>query len=288
VVLAGADHAGRSTAVYVWVPVGLETRIYPVVPPSGVPERVTIYRAPTTVADASEIATWLGDHVDAEVGVRGRALELLGDEELATAFARARVLDATDPETGNEMVGIVRYEERALDDPERAGGVLYDGLAVQRALRERLPDDERGLDHLHVALLDRALGTWGTDGRWHKRVAILGQPTLVSVPGLYEAPAKPEAYYREKGAQAMVTGDAPPREVLESAVDGAFLVADDPRTTEALQGYALAAVDYLRTGEPFCEEAGCRLYDAHRQPALIEAQLSDPPFCERHAAMYGG
>jgi len=250
-------------------------------------DKVSLSRAPTTVAEATEIADWLGERVDAEVGVRDRATDRFGDDDLARAFAKARVLDAGDPETGNEMLGVVRYEERALESPERAGGVLYDGLAVQRALRERLPADERGLEHLHVVLLDRALATWGGDGRWHKRVAVLGQPALLSVPGLYEAPAKPEDYYREKGAQAMVTGDAPPREVLESAVDGRFLVADDPRTTDALQGYALAAVDYLRTGEPFCDDEGCRLYDAHRQPALIEAQLEGSPFCERHAALYG-
>jgi hypothetical protein len=251
------------------------------------PDRVALSRAPTTVAAASEIAGWLGNRVDAEVGVRDRALDRVGDDDLAREFAGARVLDPGDPETGNEMLGIVRYEERALDAPDRAGGVLYDGLAVQRALRERLSADERGLDHLHVVLLDRALATWGGDGRWHKRVAVLGQPALVSVPGLYEAPAKPEAYYREKGSQAMVTGDAPPREVLESAVDGRFLVEDDPRTTDALKGYALAAVDYLRTGDPFCDVEGCRLYDAHRQPALLEAQLEGSPFCERHASLYG-
>jgi hypothetical protein len=250
-------------------------------------DRVTLYRAPTTAAAAEPIGDWLDDRTGAAVDVRDRALDRFGDEALAREFARARVLDAGDPETGNEMLGIVRYEERALDDPERAGGVLYDGLAVQRALRERLPADERGLDHLHVVLLDRALATWGGDGRWHKRVAVLGQPALVSVPGLYEAPAKPEAYYREKGSQAMVTGDAPPREVLESAVDGQFLVEDDPRTTDALKGYALAAVDYLRTGEPFCDDEGCRLYDAHRQPALIEAQFEGSPFCERHGRLYG-
>ncbi len=252
------------------------------------PERVSLYRAPTTAAELPEIAGWLDDRIDATVGIRDRALDLLGDEDLAGAFASARVLDPTDPETGNTMLGIVRYEERALADPERAGGVLYDGRSLQRALRERLPAGERGLDHLHVAVLDRALGTWGTgDGRWHKRIAVLGQPTLLSVPGLYEAPAKPESYYQRKGATAMVTGDAPPREVLESAVDGEFLVADDPRTSAALKGYALAAVDYLATGQPFCEAEGCRLYDAHRQPALIEAQLRDPPFCDRHAARYG-
>ncbi|MFB6160272.1 MAG: DUF6775 family putative metallopeptidase [Haloferacaceae archaeon] len=250
-------------------------------------DRVTLYRAPTTVADAAAIASWLRDRVDATVCVRDRFLDRYGDESLARAFASARVLSPYDRETGNEMLGIVRYEERALEDPTRAGGVLYDGLAVQRACNERLPDDERGLDHVHVPLLDRAVATWGDhDGRWHKRVTVPGQPALVSVPGLYEAPAKPEAYYEAKQKHALVSGDAPPREVLEETVEGDFLVADDPRTAEALKGYVLAAVHYLATGEPFCDAERCRLYNAHRQPALVRAQLREPEFCERHAELY--
>jgi hypothetical protein len=248
-------------------------------------EQVTLYRAPTTEANAVAVAEWLAERVDAEVAVEDRLLGRLAEDSLAAAFAEARVRSPYERETGNAMLGVVRYEERALESPERAGGVIYDGLAVQDALRERL---ETPLDHLHVPLLDRVVGTWGDhDGRWHKRVAVLGQPNLVSVPGLYEAPAKPEAYYRAKQSHALVAGDAPPREVLEREVEGEFLVADDPRTTDALKGYVLAAYHYLETGEAFCETAGCRLYDAHRQPGLVEAQLREPEFCEPHAARYG-
>jgi hypothetical protein len=247
---------------------------------------VTLYRAPTTPADADAIADWLRDRIDGEVRVRDR---LLGscDEGLAEDLAAARVTDPYDRETGTTLVGIVRYEERALANPERAGGVVYDGRAVGRALNARLPDDQ-GLDHLHVPLLDRVLGTWGDhDGRWHKRVAVLGQPSPISVPGLYEAPAKPEAYYEAKSKHAMLSGDAPPREVLEAEIEGDFLVADDPRTTEALKGYVLAAVDFVETGSAFCDDERCRLYDAHRQPGVVQAQLRDPDFCAAHAERYG-
>ena len=199
-------------------------------------DSVTLYRAPTTEADADEIADWLTGHVECEVTVRERFLDRFADEDLPKAFARARVLSPTERETGNTMLGIVRYEERALENPERAGGVIYDGLQIQRALGARIPADERGLDHLHVPLCDRVLGTWGGDGRWHKRVNVLGQPALISVPGLYEAPAKPEAYYREQQRHALLSGDAPPREVLENQVEGEFLVECDPRTTDALKG----------------------------------------------------
>jgi hypothetical protein len=251
-------------------------------------ETVTLYRAPTTPADADAIADWLRARVAAKVRVRDRLLGSVGDADaLAEEFAAARVTDPYDPETGNTMVGIVRYEERALSSPERAGGVVYDGRAVGRALNARLPD-RQGLDHLHVPLLDRVLGTWGDhDGRWHKRVAVLGQPSPISVPGLYEAPAKPEAYYEAKSKHAMLTGDAPPREVLEAEIEGDFLVADDPRTTDALKGYVLAAVDFVETGTAFCDDERCRLYDAHRQPGVVRAQLRDPEFCEAHAERYG-
>jgi hypothetical protein len=250
-------------------------------------EQVSLYRAPTTEADADAIAEWLRERVDATVTVRDRFLSMYADEDLPEDFAKTRVLDPYDPETGNTMLGIVRYEERALEHPERAGGVIYDGTQVQQILGARLPDDERSLDHCHVLLLDRVLGTWGDhDGRWHKRVNVLGQPALVSVPGLYEAPAKPEQYYKEQQKHAMLSGDSPPREVLENEVDGEFLVADDPRTTDALKGYVLQAVHYLETGDDFCEHEDCRLANPHRQPGVVEAQLTDPDFCEAHADRY--
>jgi hypothetical protein len=251
------------------------------------PDRVSLYRAPTTVADADAIADWLRDRIDADVSVRDRFLDLHTDEDLPEDFAAARVLSPYERETGNTMLGIIRYEERALEHPDRAGGVIYDGLQVQEALRPRLPADERTLDHCHVVLLDRVLGTWGEhDGRWHKRVNVLGQPALVSVPGLYEAPAKPESYYNEQQKHAMLSGDAPPREVLEEQVEGEFLVEDDPRTTEALRGYVLQAYHYLATGEGFCDDERCRLSNPHRQPGVIEAQLRDPEFCPTHAELY--
>lgn len=250
-------------------------------------ESVTLYRAPTTVADVDVIATWLEDVTEVPVTVRGRFLTNHTDDETAAAFANARVLSPYERETGNDMLGIKRYERRVLEDPSRGGGVLYDGYAIQDAIRQRLPVDCRSLDRPQIVFLDRAIGTWGEhDGRWHKRVSVLGQPALISIPGLYEAPAKPEQYYQAKQRRALLSGDPPPREVLEADIEGEFLIADDPRTTEALKGYALQAVHYLETGEAFCDEPCCRLYNAHRHPELIEAQLRDPPFCEQHTARY--
>lgn len=251
-------------------------------------EQVTVFRAPTTVADMDAIADWLADRIPATVCVEDRFLDAIDEgDEVAEGFARARVLSPYDRSTGNTMEGIIRYERRVLDDPTRGGGVLYDGSAIQAVLRQHLPGDENGLATLPVIPLDRALATWGDhDGRWHKRISVLGYPALLSVPGLYEAPAKPEAYYRAKQQHALLTGDAPPREVLEQEIEGDFLVADDPRTTDALKGYALQAYHLLETGEAFCTSPECRLYNAHRHGELIRAQLRSPTFCEDHADRY--
>ncbi|MXV62384.1 hypothetical protein GS429_09975 [Natronorubrum sp. JWXQ-INN-674] len=250
-------------------------------------DRVILYRAPTTVADVDAIGDWLEPRIDAAVAVRDRFLDVHRTEVLAERFAQARVPSPYERDTGNTMLGTIRYEERALAQPEREGGVLYDGVQIQRALNSALPEDERDLETLHVPILDRAIGTWGDhDGRWHKRVSVLGQPALVSVPGLYEAPAKPEAYYKEQQRHALLSGDTPPREVLENQVDGEFLIEDDPRTTDALKGYVLQTVDYLETGEAFCDREMCRLYNAHYHEDLIDAQLREPQFCTTHARLY--
>ncbi len=251
-------------------------------------DTVVLYRNPTSVADVDAIADWLADRLESEVLVRDRFLGVYRTDDLPERFAKARVLSPYDRSTGNTMLGTIRYEQRALDNPEREGGVLYDGLQIQQALNTALPADERSLDTLHVPILDRAIGTWGDhDGRWHKRVNVLGQPAIVSVPGLYEALAKPEAYYKEKQRHSLLSGDTPPREVLENRIDGDFLIEDDPRTTDALKGYVLQAVDYLQTGDPFCDREMCRLFNAHYHEDLVGAQLHEPEFCSEHARVYG-
>ena len=251
------------------------------------PDRITLYRAPTEFCDVDEIGDWVSDRIDARVGVSDRFLEVHTSEGIHESFARARVLSPFDRATGSTMYGILRYEERILEDPNRGGGVMYDGQTLQRALNGTLPDDERALDHLHIIFTHRIIGTWGEhDGRWHKRITVLGQPTLISVPGVAEAPAKPESYYQKKHQSALVTGDAPPRELLDATIEEDVLLPNDPRTTEVLKGYVLSAFDVIDTGGGFCDDPQCRLSNPHRHEGVIRAQLTEPEFCRAHADRY--
>jgi hypothetical protein len=52
-----------------------------------------------------------------------------------------------------------------------------------------------------------------------------------------------------------------------------------------MKGYVMQALFYHLTLDPFCSDKRCRLYNAHWQEEVLEAQLEEPEFCERHAKM---
>jgi len=44
----------------------------------------------------------------------------------------------------------------------------------------------------------------------------------------------------------------------------------------------MQAVFYYVTGEPFCDQLECRLYNAHWQKDLIYSQLEVEKLCDKH------
>ena len=72
----------------------------------------------------------------------------------------------------------------------------------------------------------------------------------------------------------------------KQAFAGDIMAYGDPRMTEVAKGYMMQAVIYMATGEPFCSDASCRLFNAHWQKELIAAQLGQgPEFCPYHAGV---
>jgi hypothetical protein len=202
---------------------------------------------------------------------------------VAAMLAEARV---TDPGRKAEAIGqpraVVEYERRMLDkEPPRPVGVLYDGFDLCAAYSLLLSNSRISPDDLVVVVTNILFGTIeDDDARYHARVAVFGSPCVVSTTGMVEAPARPRDYYVEK--QLGLAG--PP--ALEDTPER-WLRTDDPRITEVLKGYLAQAVMYHATGEPFCDDRGCRLFNAHWQEDLLFAQLgSEMEFCERHERMF--
>jgi len=73
---------------------------------------------------------------------------------------------------------------------------------------------------------------------------------------------------------------------LKERFKGDFIDYEDERLTEVVKGYVMQAVFYSLTSDPFCDDRGCRLYNAHWQEELIFAQLeSGYEFCPRHTGL---
>ncbi len=210
-------------------------------------------------------------------------------EELATELASAKVRGIEGSQEEQEpLYGEVQYEKRVLQEPHRRmTGILYDGYRLVRVFRGALPENEATTDFAHIAFTNRIISTYEKgDIRYHARVIMCDFPSLISTSGLVEAPAKPREYYLMKQKYA-ATDSEPPAQELKAAFEGRFIDYDDENMTQALKGYALQSIFYHTTGEPFCEDKDCMLFNAHWQEEVLNAQIVSGQLCERHEEMLG-
>lgn len=206
-------------------------------------------------------------------------------EEIAKKLATIKVRDLRNPNIDfKPLNGEVQFEKKLLTYPEnRLTGVLYDGFKLSRVFRNLISKSECDLRFLHIAFTNRLFGTldeW--DRRYHARVIILGYPSLISTTGIVEAPAKPREFYHLKQEYTMRGSTNIPIDIIKEKLKGRFIEYDDERLTEVMKGYVMQAIFYHVTFEAFCEDKNCRLYNAHWQEEVINAQLGNREFCERH------
>ncbi|MFQ5996865.1 MAG: DUF6775 family putative metallopeptidase [Dehalococcoidales bacterium] len=200
------------------------------------------------------------------------------------ASAKIQQTNQKIPSEQEPLYGEIEYEKRRILGKTRAFGVLYDGFRLRRIFGEIIPGEELSLKFVHIIFTNRLFATWDANNqRYHLRASIYSIPSLVSTTGLIEAPAKPREYYLLKQQYERLGKDL---SELRERFRGSFLDYEDERLTEVAKGYAMQAVFYSLTGEPFCDDKGCRLYNAHWQEELIFAQLeSEYEFCQRHTEL---
>lgn len=177
------------------------------------------------------------------------------------------------------LYGEIEYEKRRILGKTKAFGILYDGFHLQRVFSKFIP--QHGIEPIHILFTNRLLATWDENNkRYHIRTSVYDFPSIISTTGIVEAPAKPREYYLLKQQYGMFGKDLTE---LKANFKERFIDYGDKRLTEVMKGYVMQAVFYSLTGYPFCEDKGCRLYNAHWQEDLIFAQLeSQYEFCEQH------
>jgi hypothetical protein len=199
--------------------------------------------------------------------------------ETGLHMARLRVRDVSKKHVPVDPLNPeIDYERRNLTKRTGRGfGVIYEGFKLQQLYWNLIDPRERNQNHLHLVLTNQLFATWDeNDLRYHARVGVFGFPSIISTSGVVEAPAKPREFYLKRQLGENV-------HTLKEAYREFFIDYKDSRMTDVLKGYAAQALFYSLEGYPFCEDSHCRLFNAHRQSELLQAQLFSPyEFCPMH------
>ncbi|HEY4716580.1 MAG TPA: DUF6775 family putative metallopeptidase [bacterium] len=234
------------------------------------------------------IADYLKDILPAlEIDVRDEKILFSEMERTAKTFALLRVRDLMKrfvPEAPSEPE--INYELKRLRDPSfTIWGILYEGFRLSDELSRSIPADESDPSHLHIYLTNQLLGSYdiGTR-RYHARYAIYAFPCIASTTGMVVAPAKPKEYYMIKQKIKRFAEDEIFDTMVKEAFKGRFLEHDDERMNEVMKGVMLQCIFYHTTGDPFCENKNCRLYNAHWQEELLLSQTgAEAGLCKSHS-----
>ena len=161
--------------------------------------------------------------------------------------------------------------------------VLYDGFELQNIFRDTIPDCELLHDNFHLAFTTKLCCSYDyNDYRYHGRAVICSNPSIISTTGIIQAPAKPRDYYIQ---MQMKMSQGLNLEALKDEFRGRFLEYDDEKLDLIARGYALQAIFYYLTCEPFCESKECVLYNAHWQEDLLHSQIKVGKLCNKHQAI---
>ena len=243
------------------------------------------------VLDIEGVAQYLAQKLEkVNVKVRGSPFAFNYSQDKVSAYAQ-RIAGTKIQQVGQKILpgqellyGEIEYEKRRILGKTGAFGILYDGVHLQGVFREIIPREKLSLEFVHILFTNRLFATWDDNNRrYHLRTSVYGIPAVISMTGLIEAPAKPKEYYLLRQQYERLGRD---QTELKEKFKGSFVDYGDKRLTEVAKGYAMQAAFYLLTGDPFCEDRGCKLYNAHWQEELVFAQLeSGYEFCPRHAKL---
>ncbi len=229
-----------------------------------------------------EIKEYLQEKTCIKVSRCGKIYKNLSEDQIETIARKMAQLRIKDPWEGplpkKVLEGEVGYEKERLKDPNwRFFGILYEGVHYQQLLGNLVFEGNLKEQNCTILFTNQLIGTWDSnDCRYHIRTSLYGFPHIISIPGMVMAPAKPQEFYlkRQMGV---------PVEFLKEEYKGKFLEHGDERMTEVIKGYVMQALFFHLTGDPFCEDPDCRLFNSHWQEQMIHAQLDGAyEFCPRH------
>jgi len=243
--------------------------------------KIIIYDEPTVPEiQIKKLEKFLTDTFPVKVEIRGKIFESLKDNTFKK-IASTRIFELKKPfQKHNPSQKEIDFEKKNKDSTQQEEMFLYDGFKIQEILSNEISNKENTLDTLHIIFTNKLTCTFDeNDFRYHARAIINSNPTIISTSGIVEAPAKPKGYYVE------LMSDFSKNRIdeIKEKYKGEFLEYHDSRTSQVIEGYLLQSIMYHETGNEFCEDKNCRLYNAHWQKDLLYTQLENKKFCQKHS-----
>ena len=242
--------------------------------------KIILYDEPTVPEiQIGKLQKFLTDLFPVQIEIRKNFRENC-DDETFEKIASSKIFDLKKPfEKHVPSISEIQAEKEYIDTTKKDEMILYDGFEFQKIINSVIPKEENKLNILHIIFTNKLTCTFDeNDFRYHARAIINSNPSIISTSGIIEAPAKPKQYYYE----LMTDFSQEKVDEIKKKYKGEFLEYHDSRLMQVIEGYLLQAILYFETGDSFCDQKECRLFNAHWQKDLLDAQIENQIFCKKH------
>ena len=242
--------------------------------------KIILYDEPTVPQiQLQKLRKFITDTFPVKIEVRKNFFHNL-EENNYEKIASVRIFDLKKPfKIHNPLTEEIQIEIENKDMSNKDETILYDGFEFQKITSEFIPMDENKEETLHLIFTNKLTCTFDeSDFRYHARVWVGANPIIISTTGMIEAPAKPKQYYLD----LMTNFSKENISEIKRKYKGQFLEYNDPRISQIVEGCILQVIFYYNTGEVFCDNNQCRLYNAHWQKDLLISQIENKKICEKH------
>lgn len=242
--------------------------------------KIILYDEPTVPEiELKKAKKFLNEIFAVQIEIRDNFFQNL-DDHIFEKIAETRISDLKKRFKKHVPTSTDISEEREkFDEQKRKDMILHEGFEFQKIITDNIPVLENNSNVLHIIFTDKIICTFDeTDWRYHARSWIGSNPAIISTTGMIEAPAKPRQYYLDlmtKFSQEDITR-------IGKKYKGLFLEYHDLRLSKITEGYLLQIISYYETGEPFCKDKTCRLFNSHWQEELLLSQVENKKICKKH------
>ncbi len=161
-------------------------------------------------------------------------------------------------------------------------GLLFDYPGTHKNFYKIAAKEKINLRCCHIIVTKDLIATFDDYKRMHIRAAVFNFPSVISLAGIVEGPAKPKEFYLYRQRYEKLGIWAVKEQEVKNKFEGEFIDYGDKRINEVLKGYIAQSIFFHITQDPFCAKKECRLFNSHWQKDLIYSQIKSAKFCRLH------